>query len=803
MRSASGGERHKNARTPPFVTATASLTPLLRAFAVAAVSGAPLALATRPASALTDPASACRAERRADPRGRETTPVATIMGVVRSGDLGVALPGARVEVPELNAAVCSDSAGAYQLSGLPAGTVTVRVTRRGYDTVSVLVTVTAPSVVRVDITLSPQAVVLDSVQVRGSPAAAGAMPFHDGLEDGDTWAWRGDPGLSLASTGEPDVMRTLSADPHLALHPDSPGSLMDRGGSSDQLLVRVDGLPVWSPVHGSGTLSVITPDAIGSLSVHDGAIPADIGDRLGGVLDIDTRAAPVQSSTGAASLGPGTLRATWARPLDVGEATGGVRLAFRHSDDDLLTNDAGPIRDHWNDGVATVDMATGPTTVRLVFLASNDLALPYGESFASNPAAIPWSTGTLGVVWAQRLGAETALESHVSIARFGATVPAAADGTPLQLDDGVLQTELTTQLSWRTFRVGASLDVLNVSYKVTDAALPEPMLPPLALGPHQTPLALVGTPLIAAAFVERQWGPADSAWRITTGLRGMALPGMTARLEPRASGALRLMRGVIATIGYARTHQAVQSLRNPESPLGSELGVDLPVVTGTGGVPLAQSDVGTAGIVASLGAVGRLSVDGYVRNLSGLAVADPMQPEMFATTGFARAWAHVDGLAAQLNGAHGRVAWQVGYGVGRTIESVANVSYHPPSQLGETGSAAIGIAVDRLTQVRLAGWAGFGQRAPGLDGTVPERDDEGDVATATATPLPAYLRADLQLAHVWQVGPARGRLSTYVTLANMFNHANIAGQFPTGPGGPLRTMTLLPRTLLFGIGWAY
>jgi hypothetical protein len=225
--------------------------------------------------------------------------------------------------------------------------------------------------------------------------------------------------------------------------------------------------------------------------------------------------------------------------------------------------------------------------------------------------------------------------------------------------------------------------------------------------------------------------------------------------------------------------------------------------------------VGTAGIVAQLGTTTRLSFDGYARALSGLAVADPMQRSIFAATGFARASAHIDGLAAQLNGARGRLTWQASYGVGRTIESAGGVSYHATSELGQTGSAALGIAVDRLTQVRLAGWAGFGQRAPGLDGTTLGHDDDDavtgpgavdhDLATswAVAARLPPYLRADLQLTHQWRTGPARGRLSTFVTLANIFNHANLSGEVPASPGGSLRSVTLMPRTVLLGLSWAY
>jgi hypothetical protein len=345
-----------------------------------------------------------------------------------------------------------------------------------------------------------------------------------------------------------------------------------------------------------------------------------------------------------------------------------------------------------------------------------------------------------------------------------------------------------------------------------------PFAPP-SMVPSLTPLALASAPTTAAAFVERRWGPdaGDSTWHITTGLRGMTVLGMTARLEPRVDAGVRVLGGVTLTAGYARTHEVVQSLRNTESPLGLELGLDLPVATSPGGVPLAQSDVGSAGITTSLGAAGNLSVDGYLRALSGLAIANPLHAGVFAATSFARASAHVSGMAALLQGGYGPVTWQAGYGVGRTVESADGLRYHPTSELGETGSAAVGFALDRLTEIRLAGWAAFGQRAPGLDVmSVTTRADEAGtpptlglaardfgMAWATTLRLPPYLRADLQLAHRWRTGPASGRLSTYVTAANIFNHANLVDALPTGPGGSLRGIPLLPRTLLVGIGWAY
>jgi Carboxypeptidase regulatory-like domain/TonB-dependent Receptor Plug Domain len=751
-----------------------------------------------------------------------------VIGVVRNGVFGTAVPGVRLDVPELHAAACSDSAGAYALSGLPTGAVTLRATRAGYDTLSVTLTLPVHGVLRVDLALAPKLVVLDSVRVNAPRPISVNAPSASNTTDNDgTWSWHGNPSASDASTGEPDLMRTLSDDAHFALRPDWPGSLTDRGGTSDQLAVRVDGLEVWSPTHGGGTFSAISPDAIADLDVRDGAMSAAFGDRLGGVLDVTTRDVPTTGWTGSASIGPSAVRATWGEPLSIGDASGGVFVAARHSNDDLpqLANDAGPIPDRWADGIVTGAMTAGRATFKAVVVASDDRAAPLGGSLATDalsPTAVPWSTATAGLIWTQKLSSETQLESHVSTARFDATVPTAGDSLGPSLGDGIRQTELATQLTWHTMTAGASYDALNVSYRVEgDPAAAAAAGSGLGLGnldpTSRQPLTLMSAPTTTSAFVEQRWGPAgaDSLWHITTGLRGTALLGTTARLEPRVDGALRVLPGVVATIGYARTHQIVQSLRNAESPVGAELGLDLPAAAGPGGVPVAQSDIGTAGIIARLGAIGRLSIDGYLRALSGLAIASPFQAALFAASAFERASAHISGAATQIDGGTGRFTWQAGYGVGHTIESVSGVSYHPTSELGQTGSMAAGIALDRLTQVRFAGWAAYGQPAPGLDVTaVTHEGDAADPQTdlvqhlaptplVTTTRLPPYLRADVQLAHQWQTGPATGRLSSYLTLANVFNHANVADELPTGPGGALRGVTLLPRTVLLGLGWAY
>jgi hypothetical protein len=328
------------------------------------------------------------------------------------------------------------------------------------------------------------------------------------------------------------------------------------------------------------------------------------------------------------------------------------------------------------------------------------------------------------------------------------------------------------------------------------------------------PFHLVGGPTLAAAFVEHRWGPEDSTWQLTTGLRGTELTGWAPRLEPRASAELRVASGVMLTAGFARTHQYVQSLRNADSPYGAQLGIDLPVAAGMGGLPIAQGDAGTLGIVTRLAPGVRLTVDGYLRHLSGLAVVGPLRPEAFAVRDFDRASAHVAGLSAELDGTVQRFSWTAAYGLGATTERLGWYRYHPTAQAGQTAQLAVGARLGAATQIRVANWGTFGQPAPGVGASPMGRDDDvpgiqegpnarGESAWITAGRLPPYLRTDISLVHDWRLGPAGGRLSTFMTLANAFNHANVAAYLPRGAGLPTLPVTLVPRSLVGGVSWGF
>ncbi|MBD8490793.1 TonB-dependent receptor [Echinicola sp. CAU 1574] len=86
--------------------------------------------------------------------------------------------------------------------------------------------------------------------------------------------------------GEVDVLRSLQLLPGVQTVGEGTTGLFVRGGSSDQNLIQLDGAPVYNPSHFFGFFSVFNPDALESVDLYKGNIPANYGGRLSSVVDI-------------------------------------------------------------------------------------------------------------------------------------------------------------------------------------------------------------------------------------------------------------------------------------------------------------------------------------------------------------------------------------------------------------------------------------------------------------------------------------------------------------------------------------
>jgi hypothetical protein len=115
--------------------------------------------------------------------------------------------------------------------------------------------------------------------------------------------------------GEADLMKTLQLLPGIKMGNEGSAGLYVRGGSPDQNLILLDGVPVYNAFHLFGFMSVFNTDAINNIKIFKGGIPARYGERLSSVLDISMKEGNLKETSGSFAVSPIAGRFTIEAPL--------------------------------------------------------------------------------------------------------------------------------------------------------------------------------------------------------------------------------------------------------------------------------------------------------------------------------------------------------------------------------------------------------------------------------------------------------------------------------------------------------
>ena len=92
------------------------------------------------------------------------------------------------------------------------------------------------------------------------------------------------PGLA-----EADVIRSIQALPGVVASSDFSTKIYVRGGAADQNLFLLDNAVVYSPTHFFGLFSTFLVETIDEVKFFKSGFPAQFGNRLSSVLDIQSR----------------------------------------------------------------------------------------------------------------------------------------------------------------------------------------------------------------------------------------------------------------------------------------------------------------------------------------------------------------------------------------------------------------------------------------------------------------------------------------------------------------------------------
>ena len=180
----------------------------------------------------------------------------------------------------------TDRLGYFVFHDLDPGEYLVAAGRIGYAPHEKTITLAPGDAARLDVALPEQAIALEEVQVDGL-GTRDRVRFRESagetVQEMDRAQLRSIPGLA-----EADPIRTVGALPGVTAVSEVGASFNVRGGSADQNLILLDGVPIYNPFHMFGLFSIFSADMVRRTALRSGGFPAEYGGRTSSVLLIES-----------------------------------------------------------------------------------------------------------------------------------------------------------------------------------------------------------------------------------------------------------------------------------------------------------------------------------------------------------------------------------------------------------------------------------------------------------------------------------------------------------------------------------
>lgn len=249
----------------------------------------------------------------------KSQPRASLNGYITDQASGETLIAANVILNGTQIGGRTNTAGFYNIVGIPPGTYTVIFSYIGFDPIERMITFEPGQSLRIDIALTESSLALEEVVV-SADAEQREEARNIGTAQVSTALIKQVPAVLQA-----DVFRSVQLLPGVKAASDFSSGLYIRGGGPDQTLILLDRTTVYNPTHFFGFFSTFNPDAIKDVRLYKGGFPAEYGGRLGSVIDIYNKDGNRVERSGVVSLGMLSSRAMIEGPYSKGSYMFAIR----------------------------------------------------------------------------------------------------------------------------------------------------------------------------------------------------------------------------------------------------------------------------------------------------------------------------------------------------------------------------------------------------------------------------------------------------------------------------------------------
>ncbi len=206
----------------------------------------------------------------------------TVSGKITDKSNGESMSGAAIFVKEINKAFAANNYGFYSIT-LPSGNYSLLYHFTGYTTITKNISLSKD--MQINLQLQQEEIQMEEVVVKGQKSDINISGSQMGTVTMDIEQIKTLPQFM----GEVDVMKTIQLIPGVKSAGDGQTGFYVRGGGPDQNLILLDEAVVYNASHLMGFFSVFNGDAIKNVSLVKGGMPAQYGNRLSSVLDIQMK----------------------------------------------------------------------------------------------------------------------------------------------------------------------------------------------------------------------------------------------------------------------------------------------------------------------------------------------------------------------------------------------------------------------------------------------------------------------------------------------------------------------------------
>lgn len=206
----------------------------------------------------------------------------TVSGFVKDARTGESLIGTNVFLKELLKGTSTNQYGFYSIT-IEEGNYTLVASFLGYKEYSKAIELNKD--IRVNIDLVDAAILAQEVVITGEKLDKNVQSTQMGKVDLEIEQIKTLP----AFMGEVDLLKVIQLLPGVQSAGEGNSGYYVRGGGPDQNLILLDEAVVYNASHLFGFFSVFNADAVKSVSLIKGGMPAQYGGRLASVLDISMK----------------------------------------------------------------------------------------------------------------------------------------------------------------------------------------------------------------------------------------------------------------------------------------------------------------------------------------------------------------------------------------------------------------------------------------------------------------------------------------------------------------------------------